>query len=112
MEFFVTQNIHDSNIASFPSFRLVGGLAENVRLYDYPTCSIILMIKRQAVARDSPSRKLQATVYVASATSCRSRHTATLCRPLVACRLSPNPALDGNRKSWIKKIAKKIYDFF
>ena len=26
MEFFVTQNIHDSNIASFPSFRLVGGL--------------------------------------------------------------------------------------
>ena len=101
MEFFVTQNIRDSNIASFPSFRLVGGWAKNVRLYDYPTCSIILMIKRQAVARDSPSRKLQATVYVASATSCRSRHIL-----LVACRLSPNPALDGNRKSWIKTFFK------
>ena len=31
------------------------------------------------------------------------RHTATLCRSIGSCRLSPNPTLVGNRKSWIKK---------
>ena len=40
--------------------------------------------------------------YLTFVVTCRL--SPVRCRRLVACPLSPNTALDGNRKSWMKKI--------
>ena len=86
--FLKTFQIHNFNMTSFPSLRPVEGFGENVRLYYYTTCSIILIIKRQAVARgfslaETPGDKLS-LLGLLSLNAIRRHFVAP--QDLVACR--------------------------